>query len=62
VASEQHEGRSTDGFSEAVRDALEKAAKKTPGKTLSFTVVDHFGEWSANPGTINYIVRVAVDV
>ena len=61
MAAEEHEGRSTDGFSEAVRHALDQAAKKTPGKKLTFRVIDHYGEYSANPGTINFIVRIAVD-
>jgi flavin-binding protein dodecin len=62
MATEEHVGTSKDGHSEAVRDALEKAAKKAPGKKLTFRVLEHHGEWSANPGTINYVVRVAVDV
>jgi hypothetical protein len=62
MATEQHEGRSTDGFSEAVRHALEEVSKKVPGKKLTFRVVDHHGEWSENPGTINYVVRLDVDV
>jgi hypothetical protein len=61
MAAEHHEGRSTDGFSEAVRHALEQAAENRPGQKLRFRVLDHYGEWSANPGTINFIVRVAVD-
>jgi flavin-binding protein dodecin len=61
MAAEHHEGQSTDGFSEAVRNALDQAAKKTPGKKLTFRVVDHYGEYSENPGTINFTVRVAVD-
>jgi flavin-binding protein dodecin len=62
MATEEHVGTSTEGHSEAVRDALEQASKKAPGKKLTFRVLDHHGEWSANPGTINYIVRLAVDV
>jgi len=61
MAAEHQEGSSTDGFSEAVRHALDQAAQKAPGKKLTFRVVDHYGEYSANPGTINFIVRVAVD-
>jgi flavin-binding protein dodecin len=61
MATEQHEGHSKDGFSEAVRHALDEASKKSPGKKLTFRVVDHYGEWSANPGTINYTVRLDVD-
>ena len=60
MAAEHHEGRSTDGFSEAVRHALDQAAEKSPGKKLTFRVVDHYGEYSENPGTINYIVRLSV--
>ena len=62
MATEKHVGTSTDGFSEAVREALEKASKQAPGKKLTFRVLEHHGEWSANPGTINYVVRLAVDV
>ena len=44
MAAEHHEGRSTDGFSEAVRHALEQAAEQRPGEKLTFRVVDHYGE------------------
>jgi hypothetical protein len=54
-----YEGRSSEGHSEAVRDALEQAARDNPGKQITFRVLDHHGEWSANPGNINFIVRVA---
>jgi len=56
-----YEGRSHEGHSEAVRDALEKAAKDNPGKKIDFRVLDHHGEWSANPGTINFIVRITTN-
>jgi hypothetical protein len=55
VATDTYEGRSNEGHSEAVRNALEQ------GKKLRFKVLDHHGEWSANPGTINYVVRLRID-
>jgi hypothetical protein len=57
-----YEGQSDKGHSEAVRDALEKAGKDTPGKKITFKVIEAHGEWSANPGNINFIVRVVANV
>jgi hypothetical protein len=60
VENEPHEGEATEGYSHAVHAALDKAAQQYPDQQLSFEVVAHSGTWSANPGTINHIVKVVV--
>jgi len=55
--SQTKHGKSKESFSKAVEDAL-----KDVNPPATFTVVQLHGEKTPNPGTINFLVKLDVDV